>query len=153
MPKKQVEMLAKAISLASKHHDGQLYGDKPYILHPMRVMLSLSIHDLEIQQIAIMHDLVEDTEVSALDLLDYGFSTRVVNAIALLTHNPKESYEHYIEGISTSIDATIVKLADLADNSDLSRQKPGSPARLAKYREAMKYLNVTLARLYIEKTK
>lgn len=121
LPKTQ---LSKAFKIASIAHCKQYdKGGKPYILHPIRVMENLKTDDMELQSIAILHDVVEDTDVTFDDLIKEGFSKRVVSALKLLTHKQEDSYEDYIGKICTSLDAIEVKLADITDNSLITRLK------------------------------
>jgi len=72
--------LEQAISIASLAHEGQLdKGGEPYILHPLRVMMKLKDYDLRI--IAVLHDVIEDTKVTDIDLLDRGLDYELVNVI------------------------------------------------------------------------
>ena len=72
--------LEQAISIASLAHAGQLdKGGEPYILHPLRVMMKLKDYDLRI--IAVLHDVIEDTKVTDIDLLDRGLDYELVNVI------------------------------------------------------------------------
>lgn len=117
-------MLATAISIASQYHMGQYdKGGNPYILHPLKVMHYTKSTDPEVQTIAVLHDIVEDTSVTFQDLSDLGFSTRVIDALRLLTKMPGQTIEEYVAGIKTNRDAIIVKLADLRHNSDIRRLK------------------------------
>lgn len=116
-------LLAKAIAIASEAHVKQLdKGDKAYILHPLRVMYSMPQDDPEMMQIAVMHDVVEDSDWTFEALRAEGFSERVLAALELLTHSD-EDYDTYIDRISTNTDATHSKLGDLSDNSDITRLK------------------------------
>lgn len=117
-------MLAKAIELASVKHCTQLdKGGNPYILHPIRVMMRLRTRDEELMQIAILHDVVEDTDVSWGQLVDMGFSKRVISALKLLTKVPGQTYDEFIDGLKGNLDALLVKREDLRDNSDITRMK------------------------------
>lgn len=113
-------------------------GGNPYILHCIRVMQSLNSQDEELQCIALGHDLIEDTEVSAVYLLDYGFSERVVKGIVALTKIEGEDYEIYKSRVKSNPDAIRVKIADLKDNSDITRLKGVSEKdfeRMKKYHQ------------------
>ena len=89
------------------------------------------------QMIAVLHDVVEDTPVTLDDLRDAGAPTRVVDAVALLTHDKATERADYLRRIRTNPDALAVKLADNADNRDperLARLDPETAERLrAKY--------------------
>lgn len=119
------KLLAKAIDIASTAHNKQFdKGGKPYILHPLRIMFNLKTDDLELMMIAVLHDVVEDCKEWTIERLKKeGFTDRVINALTVLTHPKDEPYCDYIERVSTNIDAIIVKLEDLRDNSDITRLK------------------------------
>ena len=120
---KKYEALSLAISIATKAHEGQYdRGGKPYILHPLHLMTQL-LFDTELASIAVLHDVVEDSDVTLDDLTRQGFSPRIVSALRLLTHEPGVSYAGYIEGICGSYDAIRVKRKDLEHNSDITRLK------------------------------
>ncbi len=70
--------------------------------------------------VALLHDIVEDTDVT-LEQLAQDFPPEVIQAVALLTHNPQESYFEYVRKIRGNRIATVVKLADLEHNSDETR--------------------------------
>jgi (p)ppGpp synthase/HD superfamily hydrolase len=137
-----MNFLEKAISIAVNAHSGLTdKGGSPYILHPLRLMLKFSKEDEMI--VAVLHDVIEDTEIAITDLINLGFSDRVINALRLLTKNPSETYQQYIENISTNDLARKIKIEDLKDNMDISRLPEISPKdleRLAKYHRAVKTL-------------
>lgn len=141
-------MLGKAIAYAAQGHIDQTdKGGNAYILHPLRLMMRLRTDDEELMQIAVLHDLVEDTTYSFSELERAGFSERVLAALNLLTHNHDDSYEDYIEQIATNIDAIKVKMEDLKDNSDITRLKGISDKdllRTRKYHRAYVYLQQKL---------
>lgn len=113
-------MLEKAIRLAAKGHEGQLdKGGQPYILHPIRVMLQCET--IEEKTVAMLHDLLEDTEVTEADLRKMGFPAKIIEAVLLLTREKDADYMEYIARICENRLAARVKLADLTDNMDLNR--------------------------------
>lgn len=114
------DLLGKAITLAILAHYGQLdKAGQPYILHPIRVMMSL--FTVEEKIVGILHDVAEDTNVT-LDDLSRIFPTNIIVAVDALTHRLNESYEDYIIRIrDTSKLAVRVKLADLRDNMNKDR--------------------------------
>lgn len=116
--------LALAIKIAAEGHLNQKdKGGNPYILHPLKVMHYLKTDDFQLMAIAALHDVVEDTDVMAADLVMMGFSNRVVCAVVLLTKTPNQTPEEYFNGIASNYDAIRVKLADLRHNSDVRRLK------------------------------
>ena len=117
------EQLSLAISIAAQAHNNQYdRGGKPYILHPLHIMSQL-LFDTQLATIAVLHDVVEDTSWTTNSLHKNGMSYRVVHALDLLTHDPEDSYEQYIDKICTNYDAIRVKRKDLEHNSDISRLK------------------------------
>jgi (p)ppGpp synthase/HD superfamily hydrolase len=130
-------LLAKAIALASEKHMGQFdKGGMPYILHPLKVMHYLKSDDMELMAVAVMHDVVEDCDVTFRDLEDMGFTARIIDALRLVTKMPGQTAEEYLNGIKSNKDAIAVKLADLRHNSDIRRLKgitEKDVARMKKY--------------------
>lgn len=114
-------MLNKAITIATKAHEEQVdKGGQAYILHPLRVMLSTE-NDIE-RICAVLHDVVEDTEVTLEYLKEQGFTEEIIAVVDALTRRKYESYDEFISRIiRTSKLACRVKLADLKDNMDISR--------------------------------
>lgn len=139
-------MLGKAIALAAQaFEDVKDKGGQPYILHCLRVMNNLHTDDEELKIIAVLHDVVEDCkDLTLRELQMLGFSDRVIKALDLLTHRKEVSYDDYIKAISFNADATKVKLADLKDNSDITRLKGLTKKdfdRMEKYHRSFIYLS------------
>jgi (p)ppGpp synthase/HD superfamily hydrolase len=112
--------LERAIALAAEGHAGQLdKAGQPYILHPIRVMLRVSGASERIA--AILHDVVEDTPVTLDQLANEGFSREVVDAVDALTKRPGENRIDAAKRAAANPIARVVKLADNAENMDLSR--------------------------------
>ena len=115
-----IKLLEKAIELAKTHHAGVFdKGGHPYIGHPLRLMEKMDTN--EEKMVAVMHDLVEDTDITIEFLRSEGFSEVVLEALDCVTNRENEDYETFIERIAQNPLATKVKLADLEDNMDLSR--------------------------------
>lgn len=131
-------MLDKAIQIAVTAHRGQVdRGGEPYILHPMRVMIEQKGRTEKI--CAILHDVIEDTEVTFEDLRREGFSEEVIIALNALTKRDGEAYEDYVGRVVQNPIAMRVKLMDLTDNMDLSRlniTEPSDLKRFQKYEKA-----------------
>lgn len=129
--------------VATKTHAGQ--QDKagaPYLLHVLRVMMRLDNMDEKI--VALLHDVVEDSEVTFEELANEGFPKKILKAVELLTKTENKSYEDYIQEIKMNELARVVKLADLKDNMNISRLKnltEHDKLRIKKYRAAYKVLN------------
>jgi hypothetical protein len=96
-------------------------NDEPYILHLLRVMMAQTHPEARI--VAVLHDLIEDTDVTSQDLASDGFAPQVIDAIQALTHRADESYCDYVVGLSKNPLAKSCKLADLTDNYSLHRVK------------------------------
>ena len=130
--------LARAIEIAVQAHKGQTRENGlPYVLHPIRVMLHMETEPQMI--VAILHDVVEDTETTLEELREEGFASEVIEALALLTHDKAVPYEDYIENIVSNPIARRVKLADLQDNMTLTEiplMTEGKLRRLEKYHKA-----------------
>lgn len=117
-------MFDKAIFIAAREHLGvKDKGGNAYILHPMRIAMRLRTNDEELMSIAILHDVIEDSKLTFEDLLNEGFSERVVAGLRLLTHQKGVSYDDYIDAMRGNRDALRVKREDLRDNSDITRLK------------------------------
>lgn len=133
------QTLERAIAIAATAHAGQVdKGGAPYILHPLKVMLRMTT--LEERIVAVLHDVVEDCGISLNDLRKEGFSEEVLTAIESVTKVPGESYEDFVERAAQNPIGRVMKLADLEENSDLSRI--ASPSwedleRVEKYRRAI----------------
>lgn len=134
---KRGEMLSAAIHIATNAHHGQFdKGGNPYILHPFAVMGLLEVEDEELQCMALLHDVVEDTNITYNELRDAGMSERVIEGVKILTKQRGQSYEEYKALVFSSRDAMIVKMADLTHNTDIRRLKGVSQKdieRMTKY--------------------
>ena len=109
-----------AIKLALDKHHGQVdKGGAPYILHPLRIMFGMQTETEQI--VAVLHDVVEDSDVTLDDLRRMAFSEAVVEALDHLTRRDGESYEQFIQRIKPHQLAVRVKLGDLRDNMDIRR--------------------------------
>jgi (p)ppGpp synthase/HD superfamily hydrolase len=120
-------LLQKAIDLAVRaHHGSEDPPGEPYIVHPMRVLLSVSLaddahQDERLRCVAILHDTLERSKFTASDLEAGGMPKSVVRAVQLLTHDPDASYADYVLKLRPNSLARKVKIADLLDNADLRR--------------------------------
>ncbi|WP_222128805.1 GTP pyrophosphokinase [Paenibacillus xylanexedens] len=131
-----------AISVALQAHKGQLdKGGHPYILHPLAVMNR--VESMEEKIVAVLHDVIEDSEVTIEELRGLGFSEEILTAIQLLTRSTEDSYEEFIEKTTTNRTARKVKIADIQENMNISRIKNPTQEdvhRLEKYRKALERL-------------
>nr|WP_154983833.1 HD domain-containing protein [Paenibacillus xylanexedens] len=134
--------IESAISVALQAHKGQLdKGGQPYILHPLAVMNR--VESMEEKIVAVLHDVIEDSEVTLEELRGLGFSEEILTAIQLLTRSTEDSYEEFIEKTTTNRTARNVKIADIKENINISRiMNPTEEDynRLEKYRKALERL-------------
>lgn len=138
-------MLGEAIALAANTHKDQLdKGGYAYILHPLRMMMRLRTDDEELMAIAILHDAVEDSDLTIMDLTKMGFPIRVIAGVDAMTRRDDETYDQFIKRCAMNPDAKRVKREDLRDNSDITRLKglrQKDFERLEKYSRAFMYLS------------
>ena len=150
------ELTKKALRLCFDAHKDQLdKSGMPYVFHPFHLAEQMDTE--ESVTVALLHDVIEDTDLSLEDLRQMGYPTAVINALALMTHEPDISYMDYVARISTNELATKVKLADLRHNSDLSRLDKVDEkaiARVEKYAKAIRLLeNIHNTPEYVAKKK
>lgn len=131
-----------ALNISREAHFGQKdKGDKPYIEHPLAVAASFT-DEIRIA-VALLHDVIEDTEITLTDLKARGVPVAVLEALDAITKRKEESYETYLSRVKANKEALDVKLADLRHNMDLSRipnPTKKDKARLDKYTFAVKFL-------------
>jgi len=126
---KQHPLLRQTLALIKIGHAGQTYNLLPYFHHPIRVMLRLNWHEVssDILYAALLHDTLEDTEISEGDLESFGYSVRTIQMVKALTRNPdEETYKEYVAKLieTASVDTLRIKLADLYENSNNVRFLP-----------------------------
>ena len=132
-----------AFEISKTAHAGQT--DKAgldYILHPLQVAAEVTTD--EEKAVALLHDIIEDTDVTASELLAKGLPDNVVEAVEALTKKHNQNYAAYLAGVKKNRLATAVKLVDLKHNSDLSRLEKITQKdrdRAEKYRKAIEYLS------------
>ena len=138
-------MTKKALRLCFDAHREQT--DKtglPYVFHPFHLAEQMTD---EISTVcALLHDVVEDTEITLAELSEMGFPKEVTDVLSLLTHDPAVPYFDYVRALSVNPIARAVKLADLAHNSDLSRMDADqidewALKRTEKYKKAIEMLS------------
>ena len=137
----------RAIMIASIAHAGQKdKADKPYILHPLRVMLTVASDKNATDEqkiVAVLHDVIEDTYVQEQQLRENGFSEDIINAIKSVTKIKGESRMDAAKRTKLNAIGRVVKLADLKDNMDLSRIEnltAKDRLRVAEYKKVQKFL-------------
>lgn len=113
---------------------------RPYIFHCLAVMDGVKqYNDDELSAAAVLHDIVEDTDMTYVNLKEAGLSSRVIHLINNLTRERNETYDHYIDIISLNLDAIKIKLADLTHNMQIQRMEcliDSDCNRIAKYHAA-----------------
>lgn len=136
-------MTKKAMKLCFEAHKDQV--DKsgiPYVFHPIHLAEQMSDECSTI--VALLHDVVEDTDYIFDDLIEIGFDDEVIEALKLMTHVGDVLYMEYVAKIKDNPIARKVKLADLRHNSDLSRLDEVDEKTLKrkeKYAKAIDFLN------------
>lgn len=122
------ELTNKAMKIAYTAHHGQLdKGGLPYIFHPYHLAEQM---DDEISCCAaLLHDVVEDTDVT-MEELAAEFPGAVIDVLMLLTHREEVPYSDYVRAIKGNPIAVKIKLADIAHNSDQSRCSNLSPEQI-----------------------
>jgi (p)ppGpp synthase/HD superfamily hydrolase len=127
------EAILNAVEIAAAAHDGQVDGaGRPYLLHCLAVLRTVAKKlpkDVDAQVAAVLHDVLEDTDIKATELLGVGY--RAVSLIEAVTRKPDEDYESFIDRVADAGPAAMtIKLADLEHN--LSRMDGLPAARRAK---------------------
>lgn len=132
----------KALKLCFEAHKEQVdKSGMPYVIHPFH--LAEQMEDEVTTIVALLHDVIEDTEYTIEELKNMGFGNEVIDALQLLTHDPSVPYMDYVVAIKKNPVAKAVKLADLKHNSDLTRLDvidEKALMRKAKYQKAIELL-------------
>lgn len=87
---------ADVIAIAEKAHEGQMYGELPYLTHPLHLANALAIFGKRACHVAVLHDVIEDSDTTAQDLASAGVDPSVVEAVEALTRGGGQTYEEYI---------------------------------------------------------
>lgn len=133
------QVFETALRIAVEAHKGQVdKAGRPYILHPLAVAGLLDT--LELKTIAVLHDTIEDTNVTADYLIEEGIPEGIVEVVQLLTKPKDEEYESYLKRVKANPLAKQVKLADLQNNTDPKRAAGLNEARKEKYELAKRIL-------------
>jgi (p)ppGpp synthase/HD superfamily hydrolase len=134
--------LTTAIKIACEVHANQKdKAGEPYILHPLRLMQRLK--GKETMMVAILHDVIEDSQLDLGFLEAEGFDKRIVNAVDAITKRTNESYQDFIERLSINEMAVKVKIEDIKDNLDLTRLSSVDEKdmeRIKRYHKALIFL-------------
>jgi (p)ppGpp synthase/HD superfamily hydrolase len=135
--------LERAIEIATEAHEGQTdKAGAPYIAHPLRVMEAVTEGEAKI--VAVLHDVVEDSDWTIDDLRREGFSETVLAAVEALTRREGEAYMNFVDRAKRDALGRIIKRADLMDNMDATRRATrgaGTEERLARYASALARLD------------
>lgn len=135
-------LLERAIAIAEKQHAAQVdKAGRPYMEHPLRVMQAMS-NDAE-RIVAILHDVIEDTDFTLDQLAAEGFPGYILEALDSVTRRDGETYEAFVARAARNPIGRRVKYADLQDNADLARiavPTAADIARTEKYHRAMAQL-------------
>lgn len=132
-----------AMEIAYRAHHGQRdKGGMPYVFHPYHLAEQMET-ELEVT-VALLHDVVEDTDVTLEALRQAGITEEVLAVLDRLTHRKGEAYMDYIRRLLPDPTARKIKLADLNHNSDMSRLRPEDQEKAQyfqeKYRPALELL-------------
>ena len=143
----------KCYLIAENAHKGQVdKGGRPYILHPL--LVSTKVQGEHNRCAALLHDVIEDTDLTEQDLLKMGVPADIVYTVAILTRAKDETYADYIQRVATDGAAVAIKLADLEQNMDLSRLKKITDKDRKRVKEryepAYQYLKNIQAQKYME---
>ena len=136
------ELVDLALKIAIRAHEGQ--KDKlgrEYVMHPIRV--AERCKDPKAKIVALLHDTLEDTDVTGEYLREQGFPEEIVEGILSVTKQEGETYEEFVRRASINPIGKEVKMADLEDNMDIRRLKEITDEdvkRLRKYLRAWQYL-------------
>ena len=137
------KMTEKALKTCFEAHKNQYdKSGMPYVFHPFH--LAEQMTDEISTTCALLHDVVEDTDITLEDLAEMGFPKDVLEVLDLLTHKEGVEYMDYIKIISQNKIAVKVKIADLIHNSDTTRTEKIDEwviKRNLKYKKALDYLN------------
>ena len=135
-------LLRKALDIATNAHKDQIdKAGKPYIVHAIRV--SERCITIEEKIVALLHDVIEDTEITPTTLLSEGFPEHIVEAILSVTKQENENYDDFVKRCSANRIGKVVKIHDLEDNMDITRLKElteNDLQRLNRYLKAYYYL-------------
>ena len=130
-----------ALKLCFEAHKEQVdKSGMPYVFHPFHLAEQMNTEETTI--VALLHDLVEDTDYTIEDLVDMGFDKSITDAIALMTHADNVAYMDYVRAIKDNPIAKTVKLADLNHNSDLTRLETVDEKALSRREKYLKAIAI-----------
>lgn len=136
------QYLHKAIIIACEAHQGQSsINGEPYILHPLRLLIKVKSNEERI--IAILHDVIEKTNISLADLKNKGFNQNIISSIDSLSRRRGESYVDYIGRLMQNRISVKIKLLDLADNIKMHSENNENgiyDVKINQYKNALKQI-------------
>jgi len=136
------QYLHKAIIIACEAHQGQSsINGEPYILHPLRLLIKAKSNEERI--IAILHDVIEKTNISLADLKNKGFDQNIISSIDSLSRRRGESYVDYIGRLMQNRISVKIKLLDLADNIKMHSENNDNgiyDVKINQYKNALKQI-------------
>lgn len=152
--KKDAAILETCMLLCMQIHYGQRdRNGLPYCLHPIRV--SNNVPTIRAKSIALIHDIVEDGPIGTLEKMKELLPYDIIQSVLILSRVKGESYKNYIERVATQggIDELLVKLADLKDNSDISRMDESArKMSVDRYHPAYDRIVIALKAIYPQGT-
>lgn len=129
----------QTLNLAIAAHEGQVDNSgQPYIYHPIRVALRCENDEERI--VALLHDVLEDTNITSEKLKELNYPDKIIRAIEAISRHDEEDYGDFIERCSQNDLARRVKIHDLEDNMDTRRLIQVSQRRIEKYQRAYERL-------------
>jgi len=138
-----MKLIETSLSIALHAYAGKTdKAGREYILHPLRVMAKMKTD--EEMSAALLHDVIEDSDITAEQLLAEGIPAEVVEAVICLTKNDGEDYQDFVAKAKKNILARTVKIADIEDNIDVLRLASldeNAMDRIKKYHTAWRFLN------------
>jgi len=136
------QYLHKAITIACDAHQGQSsINGEPYILHPLRLLIKAKSNEEKI--IAVLHDVIEKSNISLADLKNKGFDQNIISSIESLSRRRSESYVDYIARLMKNNISVKIKLLDLADNIKIHSENNDNgiyDAKINQYKSALKQI-------------
>ena len=138
-----MKLIEKSLNIALRAYAGKTdKAGREYIHHPLRVMAKMKT-DLEMS-VALLHDVLEDSDITAEQLLAEGIPAEVVEAVQCLSKNENEDYQDFVGRTKKNELAVKIKIADIEDNIDVLRLPSLNDydlTRVQKYHSAWQFLN------------
>jgi len=138
-----MKLIEKSLNIALRAYAGKTdKAGREYIHHPLRVMAKMKT-DLEMS-VALLHDVIEDSDITAEQLLAEGIPAEVVEAVLCLSKNENEDYQDFVGREKKNELAAKIKIADIEENIDILRLPSLDDydlTRVQKYHSAWQFLN------------